>query len=150
MTTRSLRWGALAAGGLVAFYATVLVASAGWAHLGAQARQDWWLLAPIVMGMGTQVALAVELRSRHRAAHIVATAGTSAGASTVGMVACCAHHLAELLPAIGATSVAAALFDWRVPIMLAGIAINAVVITVAARRLRQNSRPSPGVAACAA
>lgn len=113
-------------------------------------RQDWWLLAPIVVGFGIQVALTVELRHRHRAAHLLATTGTATGASTVGMVACCAHHLADLLPVIGATGVAATLFDWRVPIMLAGIVINAVAITVAARRLRDVSRPSPGVAACAA
>lgn len=149
MTARSLRWGGLAAGGLVAFYVAVLGGSAGWPHLRAQARQDWWLLAPIVLGFGVQMALTVELRHRHRAAHLVATTGTATGASTVGMVACCAHHLADLLPVIGATGVAAALFDWRVPIMLVGIAINAAAITVATRRLHDLLTPSSGVQTCA-
>ena len=57
MPGRSARWGVAAATGLAAFYVAVLVAAAGWQHLGSQARQDWWLLAPIVIGFGTQVAL---------------------------------------------------------------------------------------------
>ena len=149
MTTRSLRWGSLAAIGLVAFYVAVLVASADWRHLRDQAAQDWWLLAPIVVGFGTQVALTVELRRRHRAEHLAATTGAGTGASTVGMVACCAHHLADLLPVVGATGLAATLFDWRVPIMLTGIAINAAAITIAAGRLHAMGTTPSGMAACA-
>ena len=150
MTARSLRWGALAAATLAGFYVAVLVASADWEHLRDQAQDDWWLLVPIMVGFGTQVALTVELRRRHRAQHLGAPTGTAAGASALGMVACCAHHIADLFPVLGATGAAAALFDWRVPIMLAGIAINVVAIAVAARRLQEMSGPSAGVTACAA
>ena len=75
MTARSLRWGLLAGAGITALYMALLVASADWQHLSDQARQDWWLLAPIVAGFGTQVAFTVELRRRHRAQHLAATTG---------------------------------------------------------------------------
>lgn len=151
MTGRSLRWGLLAGAAITAFYAAVLALSADWSHLRDQARQDWWLLVPIVVGFGTQVALTVELRRRHRAGHLGATTGAGSTASAVGMVACCAHHLADLVPVLGATGLAAFLFDWRVPVMLAGIGVNAVAIVVAARRLHEvDGHHRGGVAACSA
>lgn len=150
MTGRSLRWGVLAAGFLVAFYVVVLAWASGWTHLRDQAQQDWWLLTPIVAGFGTQVALTVELRRRHRAHHLNTTTGAGTGASAVGMVACCAHHVAELVPLIGATGLAAFLLDWRVPFMVAGIAVNAVAVAIAARRLRDVTRHHQGMTACAA
>lgn len=150
MTGRSLRWGVLAAGLLLAFYVVVLAWGSGWTHLRDQARQDWWLLTPIVAGFGAQVALTAELRRRHRAHHLNATTGAGTGASAVGMVACCAHHVAELIPLIGATGLAAFLLDWRVPFMVAGIAVNAVAVAIAARRLRDVTRHPQGMTACAA
>ena len=136
---RSLAWGAFASAGLALFYAIVVgLASGSVDHLLEQARGDWYLLAAIVAGFGTQVALTVELRRRHRLSHsALAAGGTGTGASAVGMVACCAHHLAELLPVLGATGAAAFLLDWRVPFMVAGIAINALGIAATARRLRR-------------
>ena len=151
MTGRSLRWGVTASVGLIAFYIAVLTLSADWNHLRDQFRQDWWLLTPIVIGFGVQVALMLELRHRHRLVHLGATTGTGTGASAVGMVACCAHHLADLVPVLGATGLAAFVFDWRVPFMLAGIAVNTIAIAVAAHRLHAiGGGHHQGAAACAA
>ena len=55
------------------------------------------------------------------------------------MVACCAHHLADLLPLVGATGAAAFLTDYRDLFMSSGIAVNAVGIAVAARALHATS-----------
>ena len=95
MSPTALRWGAGAAAGLASFYVAVLVGASGWSHLADQARADWWLLGPIVIGFAAQVALTVELRRRHRAHHLAATTGAGTGASAIGMVACCAHNLVE-------------------------------------------------------
>lgn len=143
MNLRSVRAGALASVGLALFYVIVVAGASGsWAHLMGQARQDWYYLVPIVAGFGIQVALISELRHRHRLQRAAAAAGgaaggAGAGASTVGMVACCAHHIADLVPFIGATGAAAFLTDYRVPFMVVGIGVNAVGVTIAARRLRR-------------
>jgi hypothetical protein len=153
VTRASLRWGAVGAAVLAGFYVTVLAWASGWSHLVDQARQDWWLLAPITAGFGTQVALMAELRRRHRAHHLAPAAGAGTGASTMGMVACCAHHLAELAPLAGATGMAVFLYDWRVPFMLVGLGVNAMAITIAVRRLRTvlaAGAPTEAVRACAA
>jgi len=139
VSRRSASWGIAASAGLALFYVVVVGLASGSAqHLADQARRDWYLLAAIVAGFGTQVALVVELRRRHRLSHgALAAGGTGSGASAVGMVACCAHHLADLLPVLGATGAAAFLLDWRVPFMVAGIAVNALGVAAAARRLRR-------------
>ena len=146
MSVRGARSGLVAAAALSTFYvAVVWGASGSFQHLVDQARADWYFLALIVGGFGTQVALVSELRRRHRLQHGAAAAGgAGAGASTVGMVACCAHHIADLAPFIGATGAAAFLTDYRIPFMIVGIGVNAVGIAVAARRLGRTP-PMPGI-----
>jgi hypothetical protein len=98
-------------------------------------------LVLIISGFGTQVALFSELRQRIRTQQdmvVASSAGTSA--SAVGMIACCAHHLADLVPFIGATGLAAFVLDYRVPLMLLGIGVNATGVGLATRRLRQFDR----------
>lgn len=154
MNPRSIRAGALAGAGLMLFYAVVVAGASGsWAHFTAQARQDWYFVALIVGGFGTQICLMSELRRRHRLHHGVAAAsGAGAGASTAGMVACCAHHLAELAPFLGATGAAAFLIDYRIPFMVVGIGVNAVGVTVGVRKLGRTPmvRAQEEVESCAA
>lgn len=143
VTARSIRFGVIAAAAMAAFYvAVVRGASGSWGHLRDQAGADWAYLLFIVAGFGTQVALLVELKARHRMDPAAMTAsGAGAGASTVGMVACCAHHIADLLPILGATGAATFLTEQRVPVMIAGITITAIGVAIAARRLRSVTRP---------
>lgn len=137
MNARSIRVGLIGAALLGLFYALVVGGVGGLAHLGQQAMDDWYWLVLILAGFGTQVALFVELRHRQRLhAELTAAAGTGAGASAVGMVACCAHHVADLAPIIGASGAAVFLTNYRVPIMLLGIVVNAFGVLIAARRLR--------------
>lgn len=138
---RSIRAGAVAGVGLVLFFVVVVAGASGsWEHLADQARQDWYYLVAIVSGFGVQVALLSELRRRHRLRPGAATAGgAGAGASGVGMVACCAHHLADLAPFLGATGAAIFLTDYRVAFMVLGIIVNATGVTIAAGRLRRTA-----------
>jgi hypothetical protein len=145
MRAPGVRAGVLAAAGPALLYVVVVAgASRSLGHLADQARADWYFLAAIVGGFGVQVALLAELRRRRRMQPAtLAAGGTGAGASTAGMVACCAHHLADLVPFIGATGLAAFLTGYRVPFMLVGIGVNALGVTIAARRLHQVTKAHP-------
>lgn len=151
MNPRSIRAAVVAGGALAVFYAAVVAGASGSIdHLVDQVRTDWYLLVPIVVGFAVQVGLLSELRRRHRAhGQAMAASGAGAGASTAGMVACCAHHLADLVPFLGATGAAAFLTEWRVTFMVVGIAVNAAAITIAARRLRAIPAGPRGDVACA-
>ena len=139
MNRRSVRTGGLGAAGLIVLYALVVgLASGSVDHLADQARQDWYLLVPIIVGFGVQVGLMSELRRRHRLHRAaMAAGGTGTAGSAAGMVACCAHHLADLAPFLGASGAAAFLYDRRVAFMLGGLAVNAIGVSVAVRRLRR-------------
>jgi len=107
MSARSVRAGVAAAGLLAGVYVAVVGGASGLDHLAGQARADWYLLVPILAGFGVQVALMAELRQRRRQARLAAAAtGGAAGTSAVGMVACCAHHVADLAPLAGLTGAA--------------------------------------------
>jgi hypothetical protein len=134
--------GLLASAGLASLYALVVGGLGGVDHLWQQTRSDWPWLALILTGFGVQVGLFVELRRRHRMAKALgATASAGGGASAVGMVACCAHHAADLAPLIGASGAAVFLTSYRVPIMAAAVAVNALGVLIAARRLRRTPAP---------
>lgn len=133
------RWaGLVAALALAGFYVGVVRGASGsWPHLAEQARADWYLLVPIVAGFGVQVALVAELRRRRRLHALAAAAGgAGTGSSAAGMVACCAHHLADLAPFLGLGGAATTLYQWRFWFMLVGLGANLLGVAVAARRLR--------------
>lgn len=139
MSTNAVRAGLLAAAALGLFYALVVGGVGGLSHLAQRAADDWPWLMLILAGFGAQIGLFVELRRRHRLqdAAMRAATGGGAGASAVGMVACCAHHAADLAPIIGASGLAVFLTDYRISIMILGIGINALGVVLAARRLRR-------------
>ena len=138
MSRRSVTWGAAAAALLAAFYAAVLAGSAGWSHLGDTLDRDWWLVLPLTVGFGVQVALLVEARRRHRAAHdVTMVAGAGAGTSAAGMIACCAHHLADLVPLVGLSGAATFLTAQQRTLMWIAVAMTAAGVWLSARQLRR-------------
>ena len=139
---RAVWWGLLAAAGLLGFYLAVIVAASGAAHLRAQLALDWPWITVIIAGFGVQVALLITLRERQRAraAAAAAAACTGAGASVVGMLACCAHHVADLAPLVGVNLAATFLATYRVPFMAVGVTVNAVAIGITVRKIREEAR----------
>lgn len=131
-------WGVFAAFLLAASYvALVSLASGSWSHMVAQVRQDWLYLVLIIGGFGLQVGLVSALR-RARAHHGLAASSTAgSAASVVGMVACCAHHIADLLPFLAATGAAAFLTSYRVGFMVVGIVVTVVGVALAGWRLHR-------------
>lgn len=138
----SVRMGAIGALALGLAYAAIVGgASRSIDHLGDQVRADWYFLAPLMAGFGVQVGLMSELRHRHRLMLAAGATGVAgAGASTMGMIACCAHHIADLAPLAGASAAATFLTAYKVPFVLVGLAGNAVGIALTARRLRRTPR----------
>jgi len=150
ISARSISWGAIGALGMAVFYAVVVGGLSGSVeHLYDQIRLDWYLLIPILAGFGVQITVMAELRRRHRlmgAAMGAGAAGT--GASSAGMIACCAHHIAELLPFLGATAAATFLYDARVAFMIVGLGINGIALAIGLSRLRKTPVTITEEAAC--
>ncbi len=147
---RSVLTGIAAALAMATVYALIVgLASGSVRPLEDQAAADRYLLLAVFVGFGTQVAFLTELRRRHRLrAAAAATGGASAGASVAGMVACCSHHVADLLPVLGASGAAAFLYDYRLLFVVFGLGANAVGVFVAWRRLHRLVAHSGEVVVC--
>lgn len=93
----------------------------------------------ISSGFGTQIGLFTYVRLQRRALdrQSLALTGTGTAASSVSMVACCAHHLADVVPVVGLTGLALFLVEFRTPVMLVGLATNALGVAVMLRGLRR-------------
>lgn len=108
--------------------------------------EDRWEVLPILISFGIQVALYTILRKRLFIP--VASTGpsgvlTGAGGttSTVAMVACCAHHVTDVLPILGLTAAATFLAQYQTPFMIVGLAINlAGIIVMLAILFRERRR----------
>lgn len=109
--------------------------------------QDRWIVIPIILGFGIQAALYTILKMRlflpvGTVGHTgpsgpVAPAlapGASVGAggttSTLAMVACCAHHVADVLPILGLTAAATFLAKYQLAFMVVGLGTTYVGIAV--------------------
>lgn len=134
----SILVGLAAALALLAFYVAVLTLFGGIGHLGDQLVQDGPWVVILSAGFGLQAALLFELRRRGRLdAQSGSAAGAGGGASAGAMVACCAHHAADLLPLIGASGAAVFLTAYRTPLMLVGVVVTGIGIALSLRRLRR-------------
>ena len=138
---RSVAAGLVGAAVLLGVYLGIISLAQGVEHAFAQLATDAIFVGLIAAGFGSQIALFVELRTldrRHRASAAVTAAGT--GTSAAAMLACCAHHLVELLPIIGLSAAAVFLNAYKTPLFLVGIGMNIVGIVVIARQLQRARR----------
>lgn len=114
-------------------------------HALDQAWQDRWIIAPLILGFGTQIGLYTVLKTGAYLPMAVpgssgAIAGASGGMSATAMVACCAHHLTDLLPMVGATAASTFLAQYRIPFMLLGLGTSTVGVGLALRALMRARR----------
>lgn len=96
---------------------------------------DKWIVLPIILGFGVQVALYTILKKRLfvPVAHTgpsAALTGASGATSTVAMVACCLHHVTDVLPILGLTAATTFLARYRIPFMLVGLGMTLTGIAV--------------------
>ncbi len=133
---RSVVAGAAGATALLALYVGLISLAQGFGHAIDQLRTDLPFVLAIAVGFGTQVGLFVELRavhSRQRASGALTAA--SAGAGTAAMLACCAHHLVDVLPLLGLSAAAVFLADYRTPLIALSLGMNVLGIVVIGRQL---------------
>lgn len=135
----SIAAGLVGALALVGLYLGIVTWAQGREHALELLWVDRLFVGVISAGFGAQVGLFTYLRllQRAMARESVALAGAGTATSSISMVACCAHHLADVLPIVGLSGLAVFLVEFRTPLMLLGIATNLVGIAVLLRQLRR-------------
>ncbi len=137
--TKRILWpvgaGILGAGLLTSLYFGIV----SWAESPAHALdlfwEDRWIVLPIILGFGVQAALYIILKKRlfvpvTHTGPSGALTGAGGSMSTMAMVACCAHHVTDVLPILGLTAAAAFLAEYRIAFMLVGLGTTVLGIVV--------------------
>ena len=136
---RRIAWpvgaGLVGAGLLTLLYFGIVSWAEGWQHAIELFWQDRWIVLPIILGFGVQSALYIVLKKRlflpvESTGPSGALTGAGGGMSTVAMVACCAHHVTDVLPILGLTAAAAFLAEYRTVFMLVGLSTTLLGIIV--------------------
>ena len=136
---RPVTFGLLAVLGLLTFYLGIITLAQGWEHALGQLADDRWFVGAIAAGFGTQVGLFAYLRGLH--AHAAAGGvAASTGTSTAAMLACCAHHLTDILPIVGLSGAAIFLNAYKTPLLWIGILMNLAGVVYLLRKVRQQRR----------
>lgn len=134
---------------ITSFYIGILTWAQSWDYASSQFMRDRAYVLPIILGFGIQAALYSILRFRFfvpvaSTAHTGVLMGTNGGTSATAMVACCIHHIADVLPILGLSAAASFLTRYQRPFMLVGIVMNVIgiiVMLVVLYRERQKLKP---------
>ena len=130
-------------------YFGIITWAQGWDYAASQFLLNRWYVVPIWIGFGIQAALYSILRFRlfiptTTTGHTGAMMGTSGGTSVTAMVACCLHHVADVLPILGLSAAATFLTRYQRPFMLIGLGteiIGIILMLVVLYRERKKLQP---------
>ena len=130
-------------------YFGIVTWAQGWDYASNQFLLNRWYILPIYISFGIQAALYSILRFRlfvptTTMGHTGALMGTSGGTSVTAMVACCLHHVTDVLPILGLSAAAAFLTRYQRPFMLVGLGLNIIgilVMLIVLYRERQKLQP---------
>lgn len=113
-----------AAGLIVFYFLTMRLFTGSWEVAVSQFKALWYFMMPLSIGFGVQVGLYTNLKNimKSNSSKRVMMANTTT--STIGIVACCAHHLTDVLPMLGISAVSLFLVKFQTPILLVGIISN--------------------------
>lgn len=107
-------------------------------------RQFWelkLLMGPLVAGFGVQVGLFFYLRlSKRDDLRVKIGTGTSGGISGISMIACCAHHLTEILPIMGLSGAGLFLVSYQKELLFLGVISNLLGIWLMVKKIKENPK----------
>ena len=98
--------------------------------------QDRWIVIPLILGFGVQVALFTRLKQVVKGAHggVVAVSGTT---STFAMVSCCSHYLVNILPLLGTVGILTVISQYQIELFWVGLIANFLGILYLTNKLRK-------------
>lgn len=139
---RAILHGFLAGVALLSVYFLVMgLASGSWSYTVNQlVNLRYWITA-LVLGFSIQVGLFSYLKNCHKETKLGQGAVvTGTGTSSLSMLACCAHHLTDVLPLLGLSAVSLVLVRYQTWFLSLGILSNLVGIFLMGRHVWRMKR----------
>ncbi len=137
----SISRGIMALTGLLLFYLLFLGLIESFELAFYVIRDDVFFVAAISLGFGVQMGLLsysrrIQILAQSKKVVALGTSGT--GASSLSMVACCLHHVSDVLPFFGISAAVLFFENYRYPFMWMGVLANLVGIILMVRILHKN------------
>ncbi len=126
---------------LLLVYIGIIVLAEGVEHALDQTATLWYWMVALIGGFGVQAGLFSFIRQglRERKASATASVAASGGVSAGSMVACCAHHLTDILPFLGLAGLAVFLADYQLLFIIVGVLSNIVGITIMLENIQRHN-----------
>lgn len=120
---------------IAGIYFGILTWAQGWDSALDIFQPNRWYVIPIWISFGIQAALYSILRFRlfvpaTSRAQTGAVMGMSGGTSLTAMVACCLHHMTDVLTVLGLSAAATVLTRYQRPFMIVSLGVNLIGILV--------------------
>jgi Cu+-exporting ATPase len=112
---------------LLIVYFVIVTAVSGFKFALSQFSSYWYFLVSLATGFGIQIGLYSYLKQ------LVKTAGAAMGGktvavtgttSTLSMISCCAHYLANIVPILGIAGALSIIAQYQIEIFWVGLAFN--------------------------
>jgi len=122
---KSVLYGIIASAVLLGVYFAVLTIVSGWNFASEQFKVFWYFIVSLALGFGIQIGLYGYLRNtileRHGGGKVLGITGTM---STVAMISCCTHYLANLLPILGVVGIVTFVAQYQIELFWVGLLFN--------------------------
>lgn len=125
--TKVFMSGAGATLALLAIYFAIVGAISGFSFVLSQFEMYWYFLGSLAIGFGIQISLYVYLRYLVANTNMVfgdKTVAVTGTTSTLAMISCCAHYLANIVPILGIAGALSIIAQYQVKIFWVGLAFN--------------------------
>lgn len=117
-------WGLVAILVMSLFYLVIMLVSMPTREVWWNFSFSWYLIIPLILGFGLQIGLWIYLKNypnKHASGAVPSSAGAVSG---VAMLACCSHHLFDILPFVGLSGAGLFLAQYQRFFLLLGLTIN--------------------------
>lgn len=123
---------------LALYFAVMILARSSISEALLQLKSVIIWVIPLILTFGIQIGLFVYIKDCAKK-HTVSGMQTTASTATSGtaMLACCAHHLTDILPIFGLSVLSTFLAKYQVWFLGIGIASNAVGIAILFKQMRK-------------
>ncbi len=125
---KSAIYGILASISLVTLHLIIVSLFQGVNYAISRFVELWYLMTPLVIGFGIQFGLFTYIRNFMKMSS--GTTSACGSISTTSMIACCAHHVTDVIPFLGASALGLFLLEYQPVFLILGIVSNIAGITV--------------------
>jgi hypothetical protein len=141
ITKKPIIVGSIASLALLSIYFIILTIAASIEYATRQFLDIWYWIVILVLGFGGQVGLFVYIKNaiREKTAKLNAEIAATGGITTGSMIACCAHHVTDVLPIIGLSAAAIFLIRYQIPFIILGIFSNLIGLTIMLNTIQKHS-----------